>query len=267
MSDTDGTPVTYVVHNHVATITLNRPDDMNSLTLAAKVALRDAVHRAAADSEARCVVLIGSGRAFCVGQDLKEHVADLTRDNPGSLSNTVAEHYNPTATALATMPKPVIAAVNGVAAGAGASLAFACDFRILADTAAFNTAFASIALSCDTGASWTLPRLIGRAKATELLMLPRTVRADEALALGLATNVVPADEFDATVEALATRLAQGPTVAYASIRRALAYAATHDFESALAFEGQKMALTGATSDHRTAVEAFLSKQQPVFEGR
>lgn len=267
MSDLTSPAVTYELSDGVATITLNRPDGMNSLTLETKIALRDAMHRAAADSEARCVVLTGTGRAFCVGQDLKEHVAGLNGDDAAPLSNTVAEHYNPTVTAIASMPKPVIAAVNGVAAGAGASLAFAADFRILKDTAGFNLAFAAIALSCDTGISWTLPRLIGQGKATELLLFPRTIKADEALALGLATSVVPEDEFATAVADLARRLADGPTVAYASIKRAIAFSASHDLPASLEHEAQKMALTGATADHRAAVDAFLAKEKPHFEGR
>lgn len=266
MSDSNNPAVTYDIRDGIGTITLNRPDGMNSLTLETKVALRDAVHRAAADSEARCVVLTGTGRAFCVGQDLNEHVADL-KSGVGPLSDTVAEHYNPTVTAIATMPKPVIAAVNGVAAGAGASLAFASDFRILKDSAGFNLAFAGIALSCDTGASWTLQRLVGLGKATELLLLPRTIRADEALTLGLATTVAPADEFDAAVAALARKLADGPTLAFASIKRSLAYSASHDLPASLEQEAQKMALTGASSDHLAAVAAFLAKEKPRFEGR
>lgn len=266
MSQTNDGAVTYDVRDNVATITINRPEKMNSLTLDAKVALRDAVQRAAADDEARCVVLTGSGRAFCVGQDLKEHVAELKAEGAG-LSTTVTEHYNPTVTALASMPKPVIAAVNGIAAGAGASLAFACDFRIVAHSGAFNTSFAGIALSCDTGASWTLPRLVGYPKATELLMFPRTVKSDEALALGLATTVVPDEDFLEAVRSMATRLAHGPTIAYASIRRALAFSSTHDFETSLTNEAHKMEVTGATADHRAAVDAFLAKEKPVFEGR
>ena len=126
----------------------------------------------------RCVVLTGSGRAFCVGQDLKEHITILESSDAESLFRTVEEHYNPIVTALATMPKPVVAAVNGVAAGAGASLAFACDFRVLTEAAGFNLAFTGVALSCDTGSSWTLPRLVGRAKALELLYFPRTIGSD-----------------------------------------------------------------------------------------
>lgn len=267
MSDSISPAVTYELSEGIATITLNRPDGMNSLTLETKIALRDAMHRAAADSEARCVVLTGTGRAFCVGQDLKEHVAGLKGESTVPLSDTVAEHYNPTATAIASMPKPVIAALNGVAAGAGASLAFASDFRILKDTASFNLAFAGIALSCDTGISWTLPRLIGQGRATELLLFPRTIRADEALALGLATSVVPEAEFESAVAGLARKLADGPTVAYASIKRSIAFSASHDLPASLEHEAQKMALTGATSDHLAAVEAFLAKEKPLFEGR
>ncbi|HET7385397.1 MAG TPA: enoyl-CoA hydratase-related protein [Nocardioidaceae bacterium] len=260
-------PVEYVVSDGVATVRLNRPEAMNSLDVPTKVALRDAVASAAEDPAVRCVVLTGSGRAFCVGQDLKEHVGLLRDGTSDELFTTVGEHYNPTVTALATMPKPVVAAVNGVAAGAGASLAFACDFRVLADTAGFNLAFAGIALSCDTGSSWTLPRLVGRAKALELLYRPRTIRAEEALELGLATSVVPGESLADEVATLATELAAGPTVAFGAIRRAVAFSTGHDLETSLGFEAEMMALTGRTSDHRNAVDAFVAKQKPVFDGR
>jgi 2-(1,2-epoxy-1,2-dihydrophenyl)acetyl-CoA isomerase len=213
------------------------------------------------------VVLTGSGRAFCVGQDLKEHVQLLRNGATDTLFATVEEHYNPIVSAIAGMEKPVIAAVNGVAAGAGASLAFACDLRIVADTAGFNLAFASIALSCDTGSSFTLQRLVGRAKAIELLYFPRTVPADEALALGLASQVVPAGELDEVVAGTAARLAAGPTVALGAMRQSLAFAAEHTLAEALEHESAQMARTGRTSDHAAAVEAFLAKEEPAFEGR
>ena len=260
-------PVVYTVINGVATIRLNRPEAMNSLDIATKELLRDTVQQAAADPAARCVVLTGTGRAFCTGQDLKEHIQLLESGSSEELFTTVERHYNPTVLALASMEKPVIAAVNGVAAGAGASLAFACDLRIVADTAGFNLAFANVALSCDTGSSWTLQRLVGPARAMELLYFPRTVKADEALALGLATQVVPAADFDAAVADVAGRLAAGPTVALGSIRRSVAYAAQHTFEEALALEGQMMDRTGATEDHQAAVAAFVAKEKPVFAGR
>ena len=264
---TSSTPVLLEVDGGVATVTLNRPDAMNSLDLATKEALRDIVLRVADDPEVRCVVLTGVGRAFCVGQDLKEHIELLRDGGSDALFRTVPEHYNPVVTALATMPKPVVAAVNGVAAGAGASLAFACDYRLLADGAGFNLAFSGIALSCDTGSSWTLPRLVGRAKAIELLYEPRTIRAEEALELGLATRVVESQTLMAETRVLAERLAAGPTAAYGAIRRSVAHAAGHTFEEALAFEAEMMTLTGSTEDHRNAVASFVAKEKPTFRGR
>jgi 2-(1,2-epoxy-1,2-dihydrophenyl)acetyl-CoA isomerase len=251
----------------VATITLDRPEAMNSLDVATKELLLETVRAVADDPAARCVVLTGTGRAFCTGQDLKEHVRILAGGASEQLFNTVDEHYNPIVTALAGMAKPVIASVNGVAAGAGASLAFACDLRLVADTAGFNLAFANVALSCDTGASYHLPLLVGRAKAIELLYLPRTIGAEESLELGLATRVVPAAELEAATRELATRLAAGPTVALGAMRRSVAYSAGHSFEESLAFESSMMTLTGATTDHHAAVAAFVAKQRPVFEGR
>jgi len=266
-------PVRCTREGAVATVRLDRPGAMNSLTLATKTALLEVLRRVAADDAVRCVVLTGSGRAFCVGQDLHEHVADLRAAHavdgpaqPAGLGATVREHYNPIVTLLSTMPKPVVAAVNGVAAGAGASFAFACDLRLLAESGGFNLAFAGIGLSCDSGASWWLPRLVGAARAKELLLLPRTVRATEALTLGLATTVVPDDELPAAAAELAARLADGPTQAYAAIRRAVAFSAGHDLPAALENEAGLMASTGATTDHRAAVEAFVAKRPPHFTG-
>lgn len=250
----------------VAVVRLNRPGSMNSLDTATKDALLAALRDVAGDEQVRCVVLTGSGPAFCVGQDLKEHVR-LLQQQDESLWSTVPEHYNPIVELLATMNKPVIAAVNGVAAGAGAAFAFAADLRIVADSAGFNLAFAAVALSCDSGSSWSLPRLIGTARAKELLLMPRTIPADQALEWGLATEVVPADALEARVRDLAATLAQGPTQAYGAIRRSVAYAAGRPLDEALAFEGEQMAATGASADHTAAVEAFLAKEKPRFTGR
>lgn len=266
MSETPD-PVLLDVSDGVATITLNRPEAMNSLDVVSKLSLLDTVRRVADDEAVRCVVLTGSGRSFCVGQDLKEHIGILRGGDRDALFTTVEDHYNPLVTTLATMSKPVIAAVNGVAAGAGASLAFACDLRVLAEGAGFNLAFAGVALSCDTGSSYTLQRLVGRAKALELLYFPRTVGAEESLALGLATSVVPTDELTSTVRDLATRLAAGPTVALAAMRASVAFAGEHTLAESLAFEDTMMQRTGATEDHEAAVAAFVAKEKPVFHGR
>ena len=261
----------YDVTDGVGTVTLNRPDAMNALDTELKTTLRDVLLDAAEDSDVRAVVLTGNGRAFCVGQDLGEHARNLdaagSGDGVAAVWTTVPEHYTPIATALATMAKPVVAAVNGVAAGAGAAFAFACDFRIVADSAGFNLAFAAVGLSADSGSSWTLPRLVGMAGAKELLMQPSTVPAQRALELGLATEVVEQSAVLPTAQALAARLAAGPTVAYGAIRRALAFSAGHGIEESLGFEGEMMALTGSTADHREAVTSFLAKEQPTFHGR
>jgi 2-(1,2-epoxy-1,2-dihydrophenyl)acetyl-CoA isomerase len=269
MTDTPApgqSPVLLERDGAVATVRFNRPEAMNALDVATKEALLAALTEVAADPGVRCVVLTGSGRAFCVGQDLREHVTLLQSDDP-SLWETVPTHYNPVAELLATMDKPVVAALNGVAAGAGAAFAMAADIRIMVDTAGFNLAFAGIALSCDSGSSWWLQRLVGPARAKELLLLPRTVPAQECLSLGLVTTVVTAEEFEAEVARVATQLAAGPTMAYGSIRRAVAYAAGHPLTESLAKEGEFMARTGASADHHAAVDAFLAKEKPVFTGR
>src|SRR6185436_1083397 len=214
----------------------------------------------------RCVVLTGAGRAFCVGQDLREHIALLSSQDE-SLWSTVRDHYNPIVELLATMNKPVIAAINGVAAGAGASFAFAADLRIIVDTGGLNLAFAGIALSCDSGSSWTLPRLIGTAKAKELLMFPRTVPASEALELGLVNRVVSAGELVGVVGELARTLAAGPTLAFGAIRRSVAFSAGHPLGESLAYVADQTALTGSSEDHAAAVAAFLAKEKPTFGGR
>ncbi|MEU5388476.1 enoyl-CoA hydratase/isomerase family protein [Kitasatospora cineracea] len=266
MSDT----VRYERDGALAVLTIDRAAAMNALDVPTKVALRDAVTTAATDPDVRAVLLTGAGdKAFCVGQDLKEHVGLLQRQREtgeGAL-RTVGEHYNPLVRALAGMRKPTVAAVNGIAAGAGASLAFACDFRLLADTAGFNTSFAGVALTADSGASWTLPRLVGHARATELLMLPRTVRADEALTLGLATRVLPAAELAAAAREFALTLAGGPTVAYGAIKASLAYAASHSLDELLDKEDELQTLAGNSADHTIAVDAFLAKEKPAFTGR
>ena len=264
--DQAAAPVLLDVSGGVATVTFNRADAMNALDTPAKVLLLSTLQRVAEDADVRVVVLTGTGRAFCVGQDLREHIG-LLQSQDESLWQTVPDHYNPIVELIATMNKPVIAALNGVAAGAGAAFAFAADLRVLADTAGYNLAFAGIALSCDSGSSWSLPRLVGTARAKELLLMPRTVHAEEALALGLATRVVPAEELADVVAELAGTLAAGPTLAYGSIRRAVAYSAGHTLTESLAREGEYMSLTGASEDHAAAVSAFLAKESPVFTGR
>ncbi|GAA3105878.1 enoyl-CoA hydratase-related protein [Streptosporangium carneum] len=257
--------VRYSVDDAVATVTLNRPEAMNSLTTRMKAELLEALTRASQAPAVRAVLLTGSERAFCAGQDLNEHAANLEAGR--GLDGTVRAHYNPIVMTIAEMGKPVVAAVNGVAAGAGAALAFACDLRIAADKAKFAMAFSGVGLAPDSGASWTLQRLVGRARATELLLLGEPFDATRALELGIVSKVVPADELAAAGHALAVRLAQGPTSAYAATKRALEFAASSSLADALALEADLQDACAETADHRNATRAFLGKERPVFEGR
>ncbi|MFJ1806327.1 MULTISPECIES: enoyl-CoA hydratase/isomerase family protein [unclassified Streptomyces] len=263
MADT----VLYEVSDGLATITLNRPEAMNALNVAAKVALRDAVQSAAADDAVRAVLLTAAGeRAFCVGQDLKEHIG-LLAEGSQQVMSTVAEHYNPIVRALTEAPKPVVAAVNGVAAGAGFGFALAADYRLVADTASFNTSFAGVALTADSGVSWTLPRVIGPGRAADLLLFPRSITAKEAYELGIANRIVPADSLRTAAEQLARMLAEGPTVAYAALKEAVAYGFSHSLSETLEKEDELQTRAGASQDHTIAVRAFVEKGTPKYLGR
>ncbi|MER6060433.1 enoyl-CoA hydratase-related protein [Streptomyces sp. NPDC001792] len=267
MADT----VLYEVSDGLATITLNRPEAMNALNVATKVALREAAESAAGDTAVRAILLTAAGdRAFCVGQDLKEHIGLLAADREtgsGQTMSTVKEHYNPIVRALAGAPKPVVAAVNGVAAGAGFGFALAADYRVVADTAAFNTSFAGVALTADSGISWTLPRVVGPGRAADLLLFPRSISAQDALELGIANRVVPAAELRAEAEKTARALAEGPTVAYAAIKEAVSYGLTHPLAETLEKEDELQTRAGQSEDHAIAVQAFVNKEKPKYLGR
>jgi 2-(1,2-epoxy-1,2-dihydrophenyl)acetyl-CoA isomerase len=249
----------------VVTLTLNRPESLNSLNKALKGELKEALDALTSDRSCRAVVLAGAGRAFCVGQDLREHVATL--EAGGQIMETVVHDYNPIAKLLAALDRPVVAAVRGVAAGAGASLALLCDFRIGGPGTSFLMAFANVGLAGDTGASWSLPRLVGRAKAIELLMLAESVPAAEAQRIGLLTRLVDADDqVLPAAQELAARLAAGPTVAYAQIKRQVDIGMTGTLPDALDAEAHAQHVSGGTRDHREATAAFVRKEKPVFNG-
>ena len=255
--------VLYGTTGAVAVISLNRPKSMNALTSETKESLLAALRRAAADP-VRAVIITGNGRGFCAGQDLVEHAERL--ESGGTALDTVRAHYNPIVLEIMTMPKPVIAAVNGVAAGAGAALAFACDFRVAARAASFVMSFSLVGLGADSGVSWTLQRLVGVARATELLMLAEPMPADRAYELGLVTSVAGDGDFSETALHLARRLADGPTAAYAAIKEALLYSATHGLPESLEEEAELQNRLGKTADHRAATEAFVRKEKPRYQG-
>lgn len=249
-----------------AVIALNRPDRNNAMNVELKEALLEALREVAEDSAVRAVVLTGSGRAFCVGQDLGEH-AELLKTTGADALNTVEEHYNPITRLITGMPKPVVAAVNGSCVGAGLGFALACDLRVAAAGVKFATAFAGIGLSADSGLSATLARTLGTSRAAELLLLNEPFTAERAAEWGLLRAVVePESVRDAALE-LAHRLAAGPTVAYAEIKHVLQIGATGTLDEALDAEAAAQARLAATYDHVGAVDAFLAKQRPNFEGR
>lgn len=249
----------------VVTVTMNRPRSMNSLSVELKKALVQTLSAVGAEDSVRAVVLTGRGKGFCAGQDLAEHHQMLQANDPAPL-RTVREHYNPITLSLVQMPKPVIAAVNGFAAGAGAAFSFACDFRIVAQDAKFLLAFANVGLGLDSGVSWTLPRLIGTARTLELSLLAEPITAQVADAFGLVTALVPPDQVLIAAQELAARLATGPTMAYAAIKDAIHFAASHSLQDALEHEAVLQAEAADTLDHASAVAAFARREQPTYIG-
>jgi 2-(1,2-epoxy-1,2-dihydrophenyl)acetyl-CoA isomerase len=258
MSDT----VTRTDAEGLATVTLLRP----GLTSPMRRELLAVVREVAADESVRAVLLTGTGRSFCVGQDLGEHVENL-RTNAATSLSVVEDEYNPLLTAMASLRVPVVVGINGACAGAGLGIALAGDLRVAAAGAKFTTAFAGIGLSSDSALAARLVHSVGHSRATQLLLLPEPFPAETAERWGLVHRVVPAEDVLAEASALAARLAAGPTAAYRSIKTVLASAATDSLEDTLALEGRLQTRLGRTADHREAVEAFLAKRTPGFTGR
>ena len=247
----------------VSTITLNRPAAMNSLTTAMHAELLAALDRAAGDAAVRCVVLTGAGRAFCAGQDLSDPAAAPGQD----LGALIEAHYRPLVERLRSLPVPVVAAVNGVAAGAGANLALCCDLVVAARSASFIQAFAKIGLVPDTGGTWLLPRLVGHARALGLALLGDRLPAAEAAQIGLIWQCVDDAALEASAAALATRLAALPTRALVATRQALATAQAMDLDAALAQEARLQSRFGTAPDYLEGVDAFRHKRAARFSDR
>ncbi|MGH8973105.1 MAG: enoyl-CoA hydratase-related protein [Acidimicrobiia bacterium] len=253
--------ITLETKDGVATLTLNRPDAYNAFNDAMGEETADALGQVARDDGVRAVLLTGAGKAFCSGQDLKSIA-------PGrSLGDVVEKVWNPVLRRLWDVEKPVVAALNGIAAGAGASLALACDLRIASEKAALSVVFTKVAVVPDSGITWTLPRLVGMGKALELAYLADPVDAATAERLGLVNRVVPAESLAEEADALARRLAQGPTLAYGLTKRAMRRAATSTFPEALEYEGHLQAIAGGSADYGEGVAAFVEKRPARFQGR
>lgn len=248
----------------VATITFARPQAYNAFTADLVESLLVTLKTLERDASVRAIVVTGEGKGFCAGQALDD-ARSLPPDGSGDLGGTVEKRYNPLILKLLTIEKPVVAAVNGVAAGAGMGVACACDFRIVAQSASFTTAFVKIGLVPDSGLSFTLPRIVGYARALELCMLSEKIDAARADALGLCTKVVAAERCVPEAQALAGALARGPR-SLGLIKRELARNGLGDLQSALAYEGQLQSVAGASSDFAEGLAAFAAKRAPEFRG-
>ncbi|HEX2011970.1 MAG TPA: enoyl-CoA hydratase-related protein [Roseateles sp.] len=254
----------------VRTLTLNRPAALNAFTTGLLVQLREALEAAAQDAGVRCVVITGAGRGFSAGQDLSDALIKPPQepgDQPKDIGHLLDNYYIPLALRLRSMPVPVIAAVNGVAAGAGASLALSCDLVLAAEGASFIQAFSKIGLIPDCGGTWLLPRLVGRAKALELALLGDKLPAAEAQAMGLIYRAVPDAELLSTAQALAQKLAQMPVKALAATRQAFDEGLLMDYESALKSESLLQSRLGFGTDYLEGTNAFLQKRKPSFTDR
>jgi 2-(1,2-epoxy-1,2-dihydrophenyl)acetyl-CoA isomerase len=245
----------------VATLTLQRP----GLSHALRADLLAAVEGVAADDSVRAVLLTGTGRAFCVGQDLAEHIESL-RGNAATSLSVVENEYNPLILALSALRVPVVVGINGACAGAGLGIALAGDLRIAAAGSKFTTAFTGVGLSSDSALASRLVHCVGGSRATQLLLTPDPFTAETAEQWGLVHRVVPADQVLPEAQALAARLAAGPTAAYRAMKTVLATAATDSLAETLALEATLQTGLGRTADHREAVEAFLAKRPPEFTG-
>jgi 2-(1,2-epoxy-1,2-dihydrophenyl)acetyl-CoA isomerase len=257
--------ILFSVDGGIARLTLNRPDKLNSFNTQMHGEVRDALRRLPG-SDARVLVLTGAGRGFCAGQDLGDRAVA-----PGSqgidLGESIEQHYKPLVLALHTLPMPVIAAVNGVAAGAGANIALACDLVIAASSASFVQAFAKLGLLPDSGGTWTLPRLVGNARALGLTLLGNKLAAEQAEAWGMIWQCVPDAELGATVDALAKALAAAPTRGLAATKAAIRGSWQHSMAEQLDIERDVQRELGRSIDYAEGVAAFLEKRSPRFTGR
>jgi 2-(1,2-epoxy-1,2-dihydrophenyl)acetyl-CoA isomerase len=252
--------------DQIARITLNRPASLNSFNDKMGDEFYTALKETERDEDTRCLVITGAGRAFSAGEDVSGLKERYGGDMHPSLGDHLRKKYHPMILRIRTMEKPVIARINGIAAGSGASIALACDIQIASDEAGLKQAFVGVGLVPDSGSSYFLTRALGPGRALELIMTGRTVGAKEAESLGLINQVVPAAELDMTVNGLAAKLASGPTKALGLSKRVVNQVSRLELADALEYEAQNQDIAGKTKDHLEAVRAFLEKRQPKFSG-
>jgi 2-(1,2-epoxy-1,2-dihydrophenyl)acetyl-CoA isomerase len=261
--------IQFTLNDGVACLTLNRPDKLNSFTVVMHEEIRDALTHVAQDDAIRCLLITGAGRGFCAGQDLSDRAVDPNDASakPPNLGDSLEQRYNPLIRSIAMLEKPVVCAVNGVAAGAGANLALACDIVLAARSASFIQAFAKIGLVPDSGGTWSLPRLVGMARAKGLALMGDKLPADQAAEWGLIWQAVDDDALMDEAHKIASRLAQGPTKGLGLIKQALRDSLDNDLNTQLDLERDLQTQAGRTDDYREGVQAFLQKRAPAFKGR
>jgi 2-(1,2-epoxy-1,2-dihydrophenyl)acetyl-CoA isomerase len=258
--------IEFEITDGVAVLTLNRPDRMNSFNTEMHAEVRDALKQVKQDSSVRCLLITGNGRGFCAGQDLSDRNVDPNAEMP-NLGESIEKNYNPLIRTLQGLGMPVICAVNGVAAGAGANIAFACDIVLAARSASFIQAFCKIGLVPDSGGTWTLPRLVGHARAMALSMLGDKISAEQAQSWGMIWQVVDDERLKDEALSLAKRLATQPTKGLALIKRAIQSSWSNSFDEQLDLERDLQTLAGRTEDYREGVKAFMEKRPPEFKGK
>jgi 2-(1,2-epoxy-1,2-dihydrophenyl)acetyl-CoA isomerase len=261
----DETPILVERRAGFRIITLNRPERLNAFTDAMHRALREAIEEAEADAECRALLLTGAGRAFCAGQDLNDRLAKP--GEAGVQTNTLEEHYNPLIRKLRALPFPVVAAVNGVAAGAGANVALACDIVLAARSARFIQAFAKIGLIPDSGGTWTLPRLVGMARARALALLAEPLAAEQAESWGLIWKCVDDADLRSQAEAMCAGFAAAPSTGLALIKQAINASLANDLDTQLDLERDLQRQASRTMDYAEGVRAFIEKRPPKFDKR
>lgn len=259
--------ILYEVNEGVATITLNRPDKLNAFTDEMLYSLQDILKNAQRDDAVRCLLITGAGHGFCSGQDLGEAQARADEEDNPSYGEHLRNTYNPIITRMTTMLKPIITAINGVAAGAGMSIALSGDYKIAAESASFIQAFVKIGLVPDSGSTWMLPRLIGYTKAMDLMLTGRKVKAQEALDIGMVNQVVPNEQLMEEADKLASQFAQAPTKSIGYIKQAMNFASNSNLIDALEYEAKMQTLAGRTEDHSEGLNSFLEKRQPIYKGK
>ena len=252
-------------NDHITTITLNRPEKLNAFSGTMREDLLAALRAAEGDADCRVVVITGAGRAFCAGGDV-EYMSGLQKEGNVEAFRKLLDAGRDVVTTIAELPKPVIASVNGIAAGAGCNLALACDYRIASDTAKLGETFVRIGIHPDWGGTWSLPRLVGPSRALEILMTGRMVDATEALTIGMVDRVVPAAELTGQALALARAIAQGPPLAIAGIKRALAATRTNSLRAQVDLESEHQLCAFLSQDAAEGMAAFFEKRPPSFRG-